>query len=517
MNERKVITRTAEDDYSLSREKSQKISFQKIQEILQRNVAKTVSKTYVQYNRETLDTYAQSPLNNIDNIREVSRFLTRVSMLYKQMISYFSTMPLYTYNITPLFDKVYTGDYNADKLLSSYEKSLKIFHHFNLPKELQNIVSNVIRDGMYVGFMYNSEDNGIFLMPLDVQYCRIYGKTPEGEWIVYFDAAYFDKSNNKDYVLGVNNDGIGTWDPCFVDGYNQYKSGGRDYEWFRLTPENTMCIIASTDDEFYVPLPYFFPIFKSLLQILDTEALVASKEELQNYKLILNKIPMMKDGDRVDDFALSLELVNQFDAIIRELLPDLVGWGTTPYENTQVIDFEKSTSSSDTDTLNKAMNNLFANAGINKLIVSSGDSGNANGIKYSNANDLGKISVYIRRIESWLNYWIKNNISDALYLQIFDETQFNKTDFINEKKEAATLGGSKMDYLCSLGDTPYVAYNKLKFETLSLGLSDIMIPLQSSYTQSSQGGRPVEQDESKLSDEGRASRDSGKNEDKGNK
>ena len=120
-------------------------------------------------------------------------------------------------------------------------------------------------------------------------------------------------------------------------------------------------------------------------------------------------------------------------------------------------------------------------------------------------------------IESWLNYWIKNNISDALYLQIFDETQFNKTDFINEKKEAATLGGSKMDYLCSLGDTPYVAYNKLKFETLSLGLSDIMIPLQSSYTQSSQGGRPVEQDESKLSDEGQASRDSGKNEDKGNK
>ena len=517
MNERKIITRTSEDDYSLAREKSQKISFQKIQEILQRNVAKTVSKTYVQYNRETLDTYAQSPLNNIDNIREVSRFLTRVSMLYKQMISYFSTMPLYTYNITPLFDKVYTGDYNADKLLSNYEKSLKIFHHFNLPKELQNIVSNVIRDGMYVGFMYNSEDDGIFLMPLDVQYCRIYGKTPEGEWIVYFDAAYFDKSNNKDYVLGVNNDGIGTWDPCFVDGYNQYKSGGRDYEWFRLTPENTMCIIASTDDEFYVPLPYFFPIFKSLLQILDTEALVASKEELQNYKLILNKIPMMKDGDRVDDFALSLELVNQFDAIIRELLPDLVGWGTTPYENTQVIDFEKSTSSSDTDTLNKAMNNLFANAGINKLIVSSGDSSNANGIKYSNANDLGKISVYIRRIESWLNYWIKNNISDALHLQIFDETQYNKTDFINEKKEAATLGGSKMDYLCSLGDTPYVAYNKLKFETLSLGLSNIMIPLQSSYTQSSEGGRPVEQDESKLSDEGQATRNSGKNEDKGNK
>lgn len=517
MNERKIITRNAEADYSLSRDRAQKVSYAKIQELLQRNVAKTVSKTYIQYNRETLDTYAQSPLNNIDNIREVSRFLTRVSMLYKQMISYFSTMPLYTYNITPMFDKVYTGDYNADKMLSSYEKVLKIFHYFNLPKELQNIISNIIRDGMYVGYMYNSESDGMFLMPLDIQYCRIYGKTPEGEWIVYFDAAYFDKSNNKDYVLGVDNDGVGTWDQCFVDGYNEYKSGGRDYEWFRLTPENTMCIIACTDDEFYVPLPYFFPLFKSLLQILDTEALVASKEELQNYKLILNKIPLMDNPDQVDDFALSLELVNQFDAVIREMLPDLVGWGTTPYENTEVIDFEKSTSSSDTDTLNKAMNNLFANAGINKLIVSSGDSSNANGIKYSNANDLGKISIYLRRIESWLNYWIKHNITDGICLQIFDETQYNKQDFINEKKEAATLGGSKMDYLCALGDDPYVAYNKLKFETMALNLGDIMTPLQTSYTQSNKGGRPAETDETNLSPEGQATRDSGKNDDKGNK
>ena len=517
MNERKLITKTDQDDYTLSRDRAQKISFAKIQELLQRNVAKTISKTYTQYNRETLDTYAQSPLNNIDNIREVSRFLTRVSMLYKQMISYFSTMPLYTYTITPLFEKVYTGEYDADKMKSKYEKVLKTFHYFNLPKELQNIISCVIRDGMYVGYMYNSEKDGMFLMPLDVQYCRIYGKTPEGEWIVYFDAAYFDKSNNKDYVLGVNNDGVGVWDECFVNGYNEYKKNGRDYEWFRLTPENTMCIIACTDDEFYVPLPYFFPLFKSLLQILDTEALVASKEELQNYKLILNKIPLMNDPTSVDDFALSLDLVNMFDATIRELLPDLVGWGTTPYEDTKVIDFEKSTSSTDTDTLNKAMNNLFANAGINRLIVSSGDSSNANGIKYSNANDLGKISIYLRRIESWLNYWIKNNIADGVYLQIFDETQYNRSDFINEKKEAATLGASKMDYLCALGDDPYVAYNKLKFESAVLNLGEIMVPLQSSYTQSSNGGRPAVEDETTLSPEGQATRDSGKNDDKGNK
>lgn len=514
MKERKVITKTDESDYSTKRDRAQKISFEKIKELLQRNVTKTVSKTYTQYTRELLDTYAQSPLNNIDNLREISRFLTRVSMLYKQMISYFSTMPLYTYNITPLSD--YSTDYNFDTQLKNYEKVLKIFHRFKMSKELQNVVANVIRDGMYVGYLYNNDTDGMFFMPLDIQYCRIYGKTPEGEWIVYFDATFFDKSNNSDFINGINGDGVGTWDKCFIDGYNDYKSKGRNYQYFRLPPETTMCIIASTDDEFYIPLPYFLPLFKSLLNILDTENLVAAKDELQNYKLILNKIPLL-NSDQIDDFAISLELVNYFDELLREIVPDLVGVGTIPYEKTETIDFDKSTSTSDTDSLNKAMNNLFANAGINKLIVSSGDSSNANGIKYSNANDLGKISVYIRRIESWLNYWIKTNVTDGVYLQIFDQTQYNRQDFISEKKDAASFGVNKMDYLCSLGDDPYVAYNKIRFESF-LNINSYAKPFPTSYTQSSdnKGGAP-EKDESELSSEGQATRDSGKNEDKGNK
>lgn len=146
----KIYTKTDESGYTVSRDRAQKISFAKFQELLQRNVTKTVSKSYTQYTRDLLDQYIQSPLNNIDNIREVSRFLTRVSMLYKQMISYFSTMPLYTYNITPLAN--YTKDFDPDKQLKNYEKVLKVFHHFNMAKELQNVISNTIRDGIYVGY-----------------------------------------------------------------------------------------------------------------------------------------------------------------------------------------------------------------------------------------------------------------------------------------------------------------------------------------------------------------------------
>lgn len=512
--QRKVYTKKQEDEDSeglyQQRQSAQKVTYAKLEELLERDVTRVPSKSYTQYTRELLAQYTASPLNNIDSIRDISQYLTRVSMIYQKILLYYSTMPLYTYNITPLVN--YSGDFDSEKYMRDYEKVLKQFNNFNMFKEMSNAVYQVFRDGMYVGFMYNSEEDGMFLMPLDPQYCRIYGKGVEGEWIVYFDAAYFDRANNVDFVKGINNDGIGVWDQCFVDGYNNYKNNGRDYEWFRLTPELTFCMIAGSDDEFYLPLPYFLPLFKSLLQLLDTEDLVADKNELENYKLILNKIPLLGDSNNVDDFAVSLDLVMKFQKLLEQVVPDQVGIGITPCD-TDVIEFEKSTSTADTDEVNQALNNLFNNAGLNKLVISSGSSSNSNGLKYSIANDLGNMDVYIKRIESWLNYYIKHNIAEGFHLELFTETQYNRADFIQEKKEAATLGGSKTDYLCSLGDTPYEVYSKLKFETLALDISQYMTPLESTYTMSSDSGGRPEMDEDDLSDEGASTRASGKNED----
>ena len=53
-------------------------------------------------------------------------------------------------------------------------------------------------------------------------YCEELAKTAEGEWIIYFNAAYFDSGNNKDYIYGVNEDGVG--------GYAQYVSAEDNYK-----------------------------------------------------------------------------------------------------------------------------------------------------------------------------------------------------------------------------------------------------------------------------------------------
>ncbi len=152
-------------------------------------------------------------------------------------------------------------------------------------------------------------------MPLDVQYCRITGKNEFGEWVVYFNAAFFDAGNNSEFVLGVDgNSAYATWHKVFIDGYKKYKDGGRDYQWFRLPPELTCVLLIGSEDEFSFPLPFFLPIFTDLLDLLDLQQILQSKAELQNYALIVNKIPLVDNGNSgdVDDFSISMEMVNYF-------------------------------------------------------------------------------------------------------------------------------------------------------------------------------------------------------------
>ena len=486
-----IITKSKNDDeFKPKREAAQKLNFEKLKELLQRNVNKGFTKTFTQYTKELLRQYIVSPVANQDVLREISRFLCRNSMLYQKLLMYYSSMPLFYYNITQINDL--SKEINTNKSLKDYQNVLSNFDEFNLKKEGYNSLYIALRDGIYIGYMYES-DEGKFLMPLDVKYCRIAGKTPEGEWIVYYDSAFFDTGNNKEFIYGVNNNGIGVWDDVFIDGYETYRNLGREYEWFRLPPEKTFCLITCSDDEFYAPLPFFLPLFDLILSNLDLNNLIESRNELENYILLVSQIPLVDGSDDVNDFSLSLELVQQMQALIDAVVPDLVGTAYSPMP-LEKITFERSNTSDDTDKLSQSIQNIFNNAGASQLVVAGGASTNSVGLNMAIRNDISTCWNWVDRIQSWLNYYIKMNISDGYNLKIHKITWYNQEEYQESMKSAATLGGSALDYLTSLGDSPLLAYNKLRFEN-AIGIKNIMIPLQSSYTQSStdnKGGRPTE-------------------------
>lgn len=200
------------------------------------------------------------------------------------------------------------------------------------------------------------------------------GKNSFGQWVAYFNAAFFDQGSNKEFVEGIEtNPNASTWDKVFIDGYNAYKNGGRDYQWFRLPPERTCVLLSGPEDEFAFPLPAYLPLFPSLLDLLDLESILQSRSELENYKLIVSRIPLVDNGNSgdIDDFAISHELANYFDEMIKNNVPELVGSVVSPMD-IDTISFDRSNSSADTDTLGQAIRNLFNNSGVSEVVVAGG-------------------------------------------------------------------------------------------------------------------------------------------------
>ena len=359
--------------------------------------------------------------------------------------------------------------------------------------------------------MYDNEGDGFFLHGLDPQYCKIKSITEDGEYVISFNASYFDQGDNTDYINGIDDDGEGTWDQAFINGYENYKQNGRDYLWFDLPAEKTLCLLADEDAE--MPLPYFLPVFVSLLDLLDLEQILASKTELENYVLLLSKVPLIPNSTEVDDLAISAEFLDLIQSNINEAVPELVGTAYSPCD-LEVVRFDQVNNAEDTDKLSQSMSNLFSNLGMSELVVSSGKSTNATGLKHSIANDESTAFKYLSRLESWMDAYINANYSKDFIFKFHRISYFSQEDYVARLQQAASLGlPVATDLATALGQTPYEMMCATLYEN-ALGIKDgLWKPLQSTYTQSTSddtGGRPLSDDDD-LSAEGAATREGGKN------
>lgn len=505
--ETKLITKN-EEEFKPKRESATKLTFEQLRELVQRDITKNVNKTYTQYTQDLTRTYLQNPASNINNIIELSRFMERNSTLYKKILNYYASAPLFYYSLIQGNDL--TKAINKNKVLKDYYTVAKEINGINIKRDMYTAIYCTVRDGMYCSYTFHDEEK-TFFMPLDIKYIRIYGRNDAGEWVVYMDATYFNQGNNKIYIEG-DQDGNGVWPDEFVRGYMAYQENTNN-RWFRLPPEKVFCMISGTDDQFDVPLPLMAGLFTQIMKLADLEDIVNSKTELENYKILVSKIPLA-NGEDVDDFKISLSLATLFNQQLAAVCPELVAAVTSPMD-LDVLSFENSNTTRDTDELAKSINNLFNNAGVSQLVVAGGASTNSIGLTQALQNDLANIWVYVNRIESWLNYFIKMNISEGYRLKIHQIAWYNRDTYVSMIKELATFGGGAMDYIiCVTGKTPYEVINDARFNAEALNINQWLIPLDSSYTQSSsttsEGGAPTKPDD-QLSDEGLKTRDDNKN------
>ena len=460
------------------------------------------TKTWTVFNKDNLRSYLQSPYssNSQANLRNLARFLYTLSFPLRRIVNYFASLPDFSaYKVNLDFSLVEEND--EETLLQDYEDACRFIRKMNLEINMFKLLVTAWREGIVYFQPYQDDDGTMLLMPLDSQYCKIGSIGYNNLLHVAFDFSFFNGSNA--FYLDV-------WDPEFKKKYNAYDKDS-SLRWQELDTARAFKIdIADLD----LVLSPFASLFEGLIDLIDLQSLIAVKDSLDIYKLLVMKIPTLNGSKSPDELALSLTLAQKFYKKALESLPEEIGLILSPGMDVESVSFDKN-ATSDTNAIADSYQNVMEQTGISQIFSSDRLTGSTS-VKMSMLADATMATKGIlQQIEAFVNERIQMEYPNSVaYIKFINVTEYTRDDRITQVQKAAEMGlPVKMELMTLLG---YDAIESISSDWLEnkLGLSTsrFIHPLVSSHTASGnptdEGGAPTAEDAGKeLTDDGEASRD----------
>ena len=465
------------------------------------DLTKSSTKTWTVFNKDNLRTYLKNPYSTASqtNLRNLSKFLYTLSFPLRRIVNYFASLPDFSmYKINLDFSLVEDND--EEKLLKDYDDACRYVRKMNLEINMLKLLIIAWREGIVYFQPYQGKDGTLLLMPLDSQYCRISSVGYNNLYHVAYDFSFFNGSNS--FYLDI-------WDKEYKKKFDAY---GKDtsLRWQELDTSRAFKIDISDQD---LIIPVFAGLFEPLIDLIDLQSLIAVKDALEIYKLLVMRIPMLNSSNP-DDMALSLELARKFYNKAMEDLPEEIGLILSPMQ-IDSISFDKN-ATSDTNAIADSYANIMEQTGISQIFDSNRLTG-AKSVTMSMLSDaLMATKGIMQQVEAFVNERIQMEYANsAAYIKFIDVVTYTKEERIKEIKEAASLGlPVKQEYMALLGYSPLesIAADWLE-NKLGLSVTKFVHPLISSHTQaagSDTGGAPTK-DDGDLSDSGSETKDKEKN------
>ena len=462
------------------------------------------TKTWTVYSKDSLRTYLQSPYSatSQNNLRSLAKFLYTLSFPLRRIVNYFASLPDFSmYKVNLDFSLIEDNDEEA--LLQDYENACRFIRKMNLEINMFKLLVIAWREGIVYFQPYQDDDGAMLLMPLDSQYCKISSVGYNNLLHVAYDFSYFTGTNS--FYLDV-------WDPEYKKKYNAYQKD-TSLRWQELDTARAFKIDISDID---LVVPTFASLFEGLIDLVDLQSLIAVKDSLDIYKLLVMKIPLL-NSKNPDDLALNLGLAQKFYNKALEILPEEIGLILSPGMDIDSVSFDKN-ATSDTNAIADSYQNLMEQTGISQIFDSSRLTG-ASSVKMSMLADaMMATKGLIPQVEAFINERIQMEYANSTaYIKFIDVTAYTRDDRIAQIEKAANAGlPVKQEYMALLGYNPLEAISADWLETkLGLSVTRFVNPLVSSHTQSgspsNDGGAP-EKDDGELTDEGAETKDKEKNE-----
>lgn len=428
-------------------------------------------------------------------LREISNYFYESSGIYYRLCKYFATLYRYDWYVTP-----YIADGASEaakkKALKAFSDVLLYLDKSEVKRTCGNTALDMIIDGAFYGILIDFGDK-MAIQKLPASYCRcryFTGTDPLVELnLRFFDAVF----PNMQYRLQV----LKTFPKDVQQAYVLYKQGklpgdfpGDRSCWYALDPA-TSVRISLNDREF----PPLIGVIPSIIDLDQAQDLDRKKTMQQLLKIIVQKLPLDKNGDLIFDVDEAKDIHNNAVAMLKRAVGVDV---LTTFADIEKIDTKDSNSATTTDDLEKAERTVYNNSGISQNLF------NADGnlaVTNSILTDEASIRDIPLQFEALLNRVIEkfNKRGCTFRASILETTQYNYKEVSKLYKEQAQMGYQKTLPQIALGHSQSSILAMINFENDILHLAESMVPPMLSSTQSASSassgevGRPKKDDEQK--------------------
>lgn len=470
-----------------------KEAFDRAKEALQLlNPTKTQTRTFSTFSKDQLRTYMKNPLAQYKNLRNLSRYLYYVSQAYRRIINHNANMIDLNYrNIIPRVD--ITKEANLDEIKKTFYETAMFLDKMNLPLELLKVYTTCWIEDVFFGCVYY-DDSGMFILPLDPDYCQITSIYPTGDFGFDFDCSYF-RSRQTELEL---------WGEPFTSLWNEYQKDTTNNRWLPFPDENCICLKINTS-ETTVPVPPYVTLFDSLINLEDLAGITAIADAQRIYKLLVATIPTLSNTTRPDDWAVDPSTAIDYYNRMVEALPDYTDAIISPIP-IDTISFEDD-QTTDVNKIENATKNILKTSGHTVMADPSGTTAMTANIQ---SDEDYAISALLPQTEAWINRFLSLKLKNPAKVKFLEVTKYTKDKYQDSLIKSMNYGSPLVTTLGVLSGYSELEQMSMAHLNEALGLESLFKPLATASTRSSgeQTGRPTAEDKGKqLGDEASESRD----------
>lgn len=433
-------------------------------------------------------------------LREISNYFYESNGIYYKLCRYLATLYRYDWYVTPYINN---GD-NNKKILKDFSDVLLYFDNSDTKRVCGSLALDIIKEGVSYGIITDFGDR-FAVQKLPPAYCRsryYSGPYPVVELNLQFFDAYFPQPQYKIQILK-------TFSKDVQQAYVAYKEGRLKGDtpnsktcWYPLNPETTFKLSLNDND-----FPSLVGVIPSIIDLDQAQELDRQKTMQQLLKIIVQKLPLDKNGDLIFDVDEARDIHNNAVLMLKRAIGVDV---LTTFADIEKIDTKDSNSATTTDDLEKVERTVFNNAGIShNLFNADGNLAVTNSILVDEASVRDMVFLFKGLLNRVITKFDKKRYK--FRIEMLETTQFNYKELAKLYKEHAQMGYSKMLPQIALGHSQSSILATMMFENDVLNLAEIMIPpitsatmnstvlsnKKSSTTEEKEAGRPQKEDQEK--------------------